>query len=155
MTLHDTALRRQPDNPATPVARLDALPELQAWCVTALRHWMEGPATQTALRRDLACSHGVAGGRAILRDLDSLLDLICRDGRRQMMRRHVGCAAVAADEAVFAQFVATAATGQREDALLMAMLIVRPDLAPLAASLGQRLGLAYLRHAPGGIHRIH
>lgn len=150
MTLHDTGLRPRPNGPTTPVARIDALPDLEAWCVTALRHWMDGPATQAVLRRDLGCSHGVAGACAILRDLDSLLDLICRDGRRQMMRRHVNCAGVAADEAVFARFVATAATGPREDALLMAMLIVRPDVAPLAASLGQRIGLSCLRQPSNG-----
>ena len=68
------------------------------------------------------------------------------------MRHAADCACLGADEACFANFIATATTGEREDALLMAMLLVRPDVAPQLCAVAMNLGLALkqmlLRSAP-------
>lgn len=55
------------------------------------------------------------------------------------------CTCIGADERCFAHFIETAATGRREDALLLATLMVREDAAPLAVAHAQHLGLALMR----------
>ncbi|MCA0043591.1 hypothetical protein [Celeribacter litoreus] len=64
-----------------------------------------------------------------------------RHSRRPLVHHAMTCDCLGADEAVLAQFVQHAARGQREDACLMAMLLVRADIAPLAVSLAEQLGL--------------
>ncbi|MBU0645425.1 MAG: hypothetical protein KJ731_03015 [Alphaproteobacteria bacterium] len=64
-----------------------------------------------------------------------------RHARRPLMRHHPDCACLGADEAVMARFVRLAARGAREDAALMAMLLIRADIASLAVSLAEQLGL--------------
>ncbi|WP_245706594.1 hypothetical protein [Ruegeria marina] len=59
-----------------------------------------------------------------------------------MVRHDLGCACVGADEACFAHLIASAATGAHEDALMLAALIVRPDLAPALVALSEQFGLA-------------
>ena len=53
--------------------------------------------------------------------------------------------APARDECVFARFVALAAEGAREDAVLMAALLVRADLALCLAGLAESIGLGLMR----------
>jgi hypothetical protein len=56
-----------------------------------------------------------------------------------------GCPCAGADECVFARFVALAAEGAREDAVLMAALMVRADLALGLALQAERIGLRLMR----------
>ncbi|AJE47662.1 hypothetical protein [Celeribacter indicus] len=87
------------------------------------------------------------GSEALRRDSDmgrifsQMMMVFDRHGRRPLMRHGMGCDCLGADEAVLAQFVRLAAQGAREDATLMAMLLVRGDMAPLAVSLAEQLGL--------------
>ncbi len=64
------------------------------------------------------------------------------------MCHSVQCACLGADESCFANFIATAATGEREDAMLIATLLVRPDVAPIVTSLAADFGLALIRMRP-------
>ena len=65
-----------------------------------------------------------------------------RHGRRPMMRHAVKCKCIGADEACFANFIAVASEGNREDAMLIATLMVRPHLAAVITSLATDFGLA-------------
>ena len=49
------------------------------------------------------------------------------------------------DECIFARFVALAAEGAREEAVLMAALIVRADVALALAALAEEVGLGLMR----------
>ena len=62
-----------------------------------------------------------------------------------MIRHGLGCACLGADESCFAQMIAAASEGAREDAMMLAALIVRPDFAPALASLSEEFGLALRR----------
>lgn len=124
-----------------PVGRLDALPPLEGLSVRALRRWCDGgPA---ALAEDLAESLGTprASDRAA-----QAFDALCRHclggGRRPLMRHGGNCLCLGADEAAFALLVRTATEGEREDALMLALCMVRPDLAPALVQLAQQAGLA-------------
>lgn len=131
-----------------PVAHLADLDPVAAAAVLQLRAWGDGDGA--AILRDFLRALGPgAGGRAAA-DLDQLCGLIARHGRRPLMRHGRSCRCVGADEACFATFVATAAEGAREDALLVAMLLVRPDFAPCLVGLAQQVGLALRRMALRG-----
>lgn len=134
------------------VGQLTHLDDLSACAVIYLRLWSDGPDGQAAVWNDLVCGLGHARGRAALASFEALVGLLGRHGRRPLMRHAAGCACLGADEACFANFIATATTGEREDALLMAMLLVRPDVAPHLCATAMNLGLALkqmlLRSAP-------
>jgi hypothetical protein len=73
------------------------------------------------------------------------------------MRHGCACPCLGADEAAFARLVQTATEGEREDALMLACCMVRPDLAPGLVHLAQAAGLALAwalaaRGRPGRLH---
>ncbi len=127
-----------------PVAALDQLPEPEARAVGWLRNWCEGPDGQTHVWEDALERLGAARGRACLAAFEQLLGLILAHGRRPLMRHSTGCMCVGADEAVFAQFLASAATGEAEDAMMLASLLVRADMAPTVYGLARIAGLGLL-----------
>ena len=63
------------------------------------------------------------------------------------MRHHVTCECLGADESCFANFIGYASEGEREDALLIATTLVRPDMAPTLVGLAQDFGFALRRMA--------
>jgi hypothetical protein len=129
------------------VADLSMLSPAEALLVGHLRLWFAGPEGQAEVWNDLALRLGPGAARHALGLFEDLLDLTVRHARRPLSCRHAGCAAVSADEAVFAHFVQSAATAAREDAMLIAVLLVRADVAPVAAALAEEAGLAFLRAA--------
>ncbi|WP_342077833.1 hypothetical protein [Yoonia sp. SS1-5] len=124
------------------VADLDAV---TAASVIYLRMWCNGPDTQACVSNDLAATLGVGRGRKAVQAFDELCRICARHGRRPLMRHAVTCKCVGADEACFGNFVAIAAEGDRDDAMLMATLLVRPDVAPLVVSLAAEFGLALMQ----------
>lgn len=133
---------------AARVGLLADLDAVEAGAVLYLRLWCDGDRNQVA--RDFEAALGDAHGEAACRTLDQLCGLCARHGRRPLMRHHLGCACLGADEACFANFIAAAVGGEREDAMLIATLIMRADMAPCAAALAQDLGLALKRMAIRG-----
>lgn len=131
-----------------PVGLLTDLDGIEATSVRYLRLWDEGADAQALVWNDLATRLGTAKGSKALQCFEGLCALCSRHGRRPLKRHPVRCRCLGADEACFAAFIATAATGAREDAMLMATLLVRPDVAPLMASLAADFGLALLRMQP-------
>lgn len=129
----------------TPVGHIGDLGPVEAGAVRYLRLWCDG--TQTQVSHDFAVALGQVHGDRAAADFDQLCTFCARHGRRPLMRHHLTCKCVGADEACFAAFIANAAEGAREDALLMAMLLVRPDLAPGLTALAQQVGLAIRRMA--------
>lgn len=128
-----------------PVGFLTELNDLEADAVTYLRLWCDGHAGQSQVAFDFEAALGPQQGNKALRALEGLFDLCARHGRRPLMRHATTCKCLGADEACFANFVATAVTGEREDALMIAMLLVRPDIAPVVTSLAMEFGLALKR----------
>ena len=127
------------------VGFVDELDAIEAASVIYLRLWSDGPDAQAQVWNDFASCLGPDRGRKALRSFEDLCALCARHGRRPLMRHAVHCKCVGADESCFANFIATAATGEREDAMLFATLLVRPDVAPLIAALAADVGLAFTR----------
>lgn len=139
---------------AAPVGFLCDLGPVEQGAVRGLRAFSDGPEGIDAFRRDITRRAGPGHAEAIVHALGSLCDLCARHGRRPLMRHHADCSCLGADESCFAHFVAAAAEGQREDAMLLATLLVRPDFAPCLIGLGEYLGNA-LRLAASGPQATH
>lgn len=136
---------RQQNRGGAPVGVITDLDAIEAATVIYLRLWSDGPNGQSQVRCDFTDTLGVDQGHKAIQSFEDLCQLCARHGRRPLMRHAVNCQCVGADESCFANFIATAACGDREDALLIATLLVRPDVAPLIASLATHFGLALKR----------
>jgi hypothetical protein len=132
---------------ASPVGKLTLLPEAEAWWIWALRLWCDGDAGQSDLRAELRLRLGAAGADAVFARFTDLMALVFHHSRRPLMRHSAKCDCVGADEAVFALFCSQA-VADREEAMMIACLLLRADVAPLAVSLAQTLGLDLQRAAP-------
>jgi len=128
-----------------PVGRLTDLAPIEAGAVMYLRLWSEGTKGRADAASDFDIALGADQGRAAMLTLDRLCSLCANHGRRPLIRHGLGCACLGADENCFAQMIAAASEGAREDAMMMASLIVRPDFAPALASLSEELGMALRR----------
>ncbi|SFP14673.1 hypothetical protein [Tranquillimonas alkanivorans] len=133
---------------AMPVGALETLPPDQARLVRYLRLWCDGPDGQAALWNELATRMGPTEGRACLSAFEAAVGMLLRHSRRPLMRHHLECSCVGADEAVFAEFFTAAATGEREDAMMLAVLLVHPAMLMPLVDAAQQAGLRLRRGAP-------
>lgn len=125
-----------------PVARIDDLPPLEATLICCLRLYYDSDGARDALERSVMEHLGQGKGAALFARFGELCELMRRYARRALMRRHAGCAAAGADESAFAAMVSAAASGEREDAMLIAVCIVRADVAPPVVALAEQVGLS-------------
>jgi hypothetical protein len=141
-----------------PVATMETLPRMSALLISALRGWNRGGAG-AALDALRACmtEAQAAAAMAAMCDLAGILGA----ARRRPLACHAPlCPCVGADEAAFARFVQEAALGEREDALLLASLVVEARAIAALTEAAQRLGLhlhrATLRdvRAPAGARSL-
>jgi hypothetical protein len=121
------------------ISELDAI---EAASVIYLRLWCDGPEAQANVWRDFASMLGPDRGRKALKSFEDLCVLCCQYGRRPLMRHSLHCKCLGADESCFANFISAAAMGERKDAMLIATLLVRPDVAPMLTSLAAEVGHA-------------
>ncbi len=135
----------QQNRGGAPVGYLTELDSIEAASVIYLRLWCAGPDAQSQVCNDLVTCLGPEKGQKSLESFQTLCSLCARHGRRPLMRHAVHCKYLGADEACFANFISTAATGDRDDAMLIATLIVRADVAPLLTSVAADFGLALRR----------
>lgn len=131
-----------PHRGGAPVGFVTELGPFEAGVVLYLRLWCDGPDAQAQVWNDFATALGPARGRKALKAFETLCDLCVRHGRRPLMRHHLTCKCLGGDESCFANFVSYASEGEREDALMIATTIVRPDVAPMLVSVAQEFGLA-------------
>lgn len=136
-----------PHRGGLPVGFLSELGPVEAGAVLCLRRWCDGPEGQAALWNEFASGLDSAPGRRALKSFETLVDLWIRHARRPMIRHQAACRCLGSDEACFANFVAVASEGDREDALMIATVVVRADVAPLLVSLAEDFGLALRRIA--------
>lgn len=135
-----------------PVALVNELPPVEAAAVLALRMWDDGAAARAHLHGRLSRALGDHAAGAAVEAMAELGRLMARHGRRPLRRHQPGCDCVDADEACFASLITAASEGRHEDALMIAVLMVRPDVAPLLVGLAGNVGHA-LRRADGRADR--
>ena len=130
---------------SAPVGFITELDGIEAASVIYLRMWSDGPEAQASVWNDFAASLGADQGRKALKSFEDLCSLCSKYGRRPLMRHSVNCKCLGSDESCFANFIGTAVTGDRDDAMLIATLLVRPDVAPLLTALATDFGVALKR----------
>lgn len=111
---------------AETVGLLAGADPLSQRAVVALRRWCDGGGAPSAGFARL-CALWVAAAR------------------RPLMRHGAGCPCLGADEAAFAAIVRLAAEGEREEALMTAMVVLRADCVLEAVALAQQAGLMLRR----------
>lgn len=124
------------------VGQLSEQPTFETCIVTYLRLWADGEEAQRRLQHMLIELCGPARGARMTKTWAEMIALLARFRRRSIMRHALDCPCLGADEAWFANFMATAATGERDDALMLATLLIRPDIAPLLTDLARQFGLS-------------
>jgi hypothetical protein len=127
------------------VGYLADLPPQERRIVTCLRMWCGNASTRALVEADFHRAFGKSEAAFASRTMADLCELTVRYGRRPLMLHHAGCKCLGADESAFAHLVGAAASGEREDAMMFAMLLVRPDLAPGVTDLAQQAGLMIRR----------
>lgn len=132
---------------------LHELDPVEAGAVRCLRVWAPDDIAQARLHRDFAIGLGPDHGARAAGCFCELCGLCTRHGRRPLRPHAEDCPCLGADESWFARFVGAASTGDREEALMIAVTLVRPDLAPILVGLGQTVGLALRRMALRSGHR--
>jgi len=121
------------------MADIRGMQPLAALVIAALRGWNRGGAGAAleALRARMREGQAAAAMAAMC-DLAGILGT----ARRRPLACHgPDCPCVGADEAAFARFVQEAALGEREDALLLASLMVEAHAITGLAEAAQRFGL--------------
>ncbi|PIE14493.1 MAG: hypothetical protein CSA70_01705 [Rhodobacterales bacterium] len=126
---------------AAAVGHLRDLTPQQVAVVQAFRCWApkDAPAAE---RREFAnrCGENTCAA------LDEFFAITQCYGRRPLVRHAPKCSCLGADEAWFANMVDRATTGDPEDAMMLATLLVRPDIAHGAVHFARALGLAVKGH---------
>jgi len=131
----------------TPIGYVADLPATEAAAVAVLRRWCAGPEGQAMVWNDFATVLGPVTGRAHLRDLERFVGLLAGRARRPVMRHCPGCACLGADEGILAAMIGAAEAGEREEAALLAALLVRADAATSLAAAAETLAVALRRVA--------
>ena len=127
------------------VGMLQELPMLELGAILLLRHWCDGEVGRAAVGRDFAAlGSGGVGGETLLAEL---VTLFAGHGRRPLMRHGVACACFGGDEAAFAQMIAAATVGDRDDAMAFALILLPVAQAFVAVQAAGRLGPIILRLA--------
>jgi hypothetical protein len=135
----------KPHRGGAPVGYVAELDPIEAGAVLYLRLWFDGLESQAVVWDDFTRVLGADQGRDALKSLEQLCGLCVSYGRRPLMRHQVTCKCLGADESCFANFVAAATEGEHEDAMLIATILVRADMAPSLVGLAQSVGLALKR----------
>jgi hypothetical protein len=123
-----------------PVGALDELDPERRVTVMTLRRWCDGPASRAEVWTAAAQALGSDRGRHWLADFERMLGLLASFGRRPLVHHGAGCGCLGADESALAELIAAAGALEREDALLIAMVLVRPDMAPALVEFAGRVG---------------
>lgn len=137
----------RPPRGAAAVGRLADLDPVEAGAVLYMRLCWDNPDALAALTRDFVPLLGPVSGEVAARGFYQLSSLCQSHARRPLCPHGLTCACLGGDEACFANLVSSAAEGAREEALMMALLLVRADFAPMVTGLAQDAGLALRRMA--------
>ena len=124
-----------------PVVLIEDLSDEEFLAVYYLRCWFEDTEGKKRIERELNINLGYDQGYKILNSLESLFQLLFRKARRTIVRHNIDCSCVGADESCFSQLITRAANKEREDAMLIAMLLADKHFASKITDLAEEFGL--------------
>lgn len=128
-----------------PVGQMAEMQGLAGLAVACLRAWNEGG----AIRAHAMLCERMAPPMALatFESLQDLTEVLGAQMRRPLRCHAPHCDCVGLDEAAFARFVEEAALGEREDALMLASLLVNARGILALTEAAARLGLCLHRAA--------
>ena len=129
---------------AAAVGMLADMPPLERGVVHLLRQWCDGEAGRIAVAEEFTAIFGAERTALEVNTLSHLITMMVQMGRRPLMRHHAQCACLGGDESAFAQMVAAATAGDREDAMAFALTMLPPDIAYEAVQTAKYVGRATL-----------
>jgi hypothetical protein len=134
-------------NGQMPVGNMAEMNGVAAMVVACLRAWNQGG----ALRAHAMLCEQMAESTALaaFETLQDLTDVLSSTMRRPLRCHAPGCSCVGLDEAAFARFVEEAALGEREDALMLASVLVQARGILPVTEAASRLGLCLHRATLG------
>ena len=130
---------------AAAVGRIADLSPIEVASVLYFRMWNDGQNGLAQIKRDFISTLGSDDGQTAFWAFDNLCQHCSHYSRRPLMRHQLKCNCLCADESCFANLIQAAGEGEREDAALMASLIIRPDLALPMADLAQQVAISFQR----------
>ena len=125
-----------------PVGRMEFLDLEEYTIISFLRRWWDGDISRSHLNKELIINLGYAEGNLAFQSFKDLCEIIFHHGRRSLIRHQLDCNCVGADESCFAQLILRAANNYKEDAILIALLLVPPHLTSQTVSLSEKIGTA-------------
>ncbi|QIE45806.1 hypothetical protein G5B38_09865 [Pseudohalocynthiibacter aestuariivivens] len=128
-----------------PVGLLAELGGIEAASVIYLRLWCAKADGRIDIENDFVAMLGAAQGERAANAFTQLCSMCTQYGRRPLVRHAMTCKCLGADEACFANLIATAADGAHDDAALIATLMIRPAMADEMAALAHNVGIAFRR----------
>ncbi|WP_120501772.1 hypothetical protein [Roseovarius sp. EL26] len=128
------------------VSSIEVMPAPEVFLVRCLRLWCDSQAGPSDVRDRLAEHMGPTRGAICYSAMEDMFSVLFRHSRRRLVRHSSECKCVGADEAILAHFVTTAATGAREDAMLLASLLIEPTMMMSLTESANQVGL-HLRRA--------
>jgi hypothetical protein len=129
---------------AMAVGMLAELPAQECCAILAFRQWCDGAAGREAVAHGFSVAFPAATAAQKLNAFADLMGLMLAAPRRTLMRHGLSCACFGGDEAAFAHMISAATLGDREDAMVFALVLVQPDVAWQAVQLAQGAGVALL-----------
>lgn len=137
-----------------PVGYLSELGKVETAAVIYLRLWNRKASELDPSGEDLLSALEMFESKQALQAFEQIFTLCARHGRRALMRHSLHCKCLGSDEACFANFIGAASEGNIEDAMLIATMIVRADMAPYLANLAETFGHSVKRSALGTTERV-
>lgn len=159
MTIHNPPPAGRPvaDRGGAPVGQLAELPPVELTAIVFLRAWCEGGAARADIGQGFVQRLGPEKGAAAAWQFDALMKLVLANARRPLMRHGIECPCFGGDEAAFANLVATAIVGDRDEATLFASILLNGYAVFDAVRAAEALTDAFLAlmrsPAPGGAFR--
>ena len=127
---------------ARPVGYVADLDAVQAGAILYFRKWRNGKAAQTEIQNEFNTFFGEQKGNEIADIFNLMCECFTRYARRELLYHGLNCECLGSDEACLANLIWYAKNGEREDAMLLAANLVRPDIALVLADLALNFALA-------------
>ena len=125
----------------SPVAVVSDLTKEEFLAVYYFRCWYEGIEALQVVENEFFSRLGDELGFKTMSALEALCETLYRKGRRKLVRHDLNCKCVGADENCFAQLVTLSTLKEKEDAMLISVLLSDSSIAPAIVGLAEDFGM--------------
>ena len=125
---------------AAPVGLMEHFSSEEQMAISFLRRWCDGIPSNLSLRQELIINLGYGVGEQTIQNFTELCEIVFKYGRRQLIRHKTDCNCVGADESCFALLITRAVYKEKEDTMLIALLLVPPSFVKQVMDLALDVG---------------